>query len=40
MFLLYSKAEEGYNQAKNAYLQLHSDLYEELQALYDGYIII
>ncbi|XP_046862718.1 myc box-dependent-interacting protein 1-like [Xenia sp. Carnegie-2017] len=33
-----SQAEEEYNQAKNAYLQLHSDLYEELPALYDSRI--
>ncbi|XP_028395923.1 amphiphysin-like [Dendronephthya gigantea] len=35
-----SQAEEDYNQAKNAYLQLHSDLYEELPALYDSRISI
>ncbi len=35
--LLPLKAEEDYNQAKNAYLHLHSDLYEELPALYDRY---
>ncbi|CAB3994554.1 myc box-dependent-interacting 1-like [Paramuricea clavata] len=35
-----TQAEEDYNQAKNAYLQLHSDLYEELPALYDSRISI